>query len=32
MPGKIVSWDRGFDASGAQVWGAEKGGYIFLNE
>ncbi|MCI4650114.1 chromophore lyase CpcT/CpeT [Phaeodactylibacter sp.] len=32
MPGKIVSWDRGFDASGAQVWGAEKGGYIFLKE
>jgi hypothetical protein len=32
MPGKIVSWDRGFDASGAQVWGAEKGGYVFLKE
>lgn len=30
MPGKIVSWDRGFDENGAQVWGAEKGGYIFL--
>ncbi|XLS28453.1 chromophore lyase CpcT/CpeT [Flavobacteriaceae bacterium M23B6Z8] len=29
-PGKIVSWDRGFDTEGNQVWGAEKGGYIFL--
>ena len=26
---KIVSWDRGFDSAGDQVWGAEKGGYIF---
>lgn len=26
---KIVSWDRGFDAEGNHVWGAEKGGYIF---
>ena len=26
---KIVSWDRGFDADGNQVWGAEKGGYVF---
>jgi hypothetical protein len=32
MPGKIVSWDRGFDASGVQVWGAEKGGYVFLKD
>lgn len=23
------SWDRGFDADGKQVWGSEKGGYIF---
>ncbi len=26
---KIESWDRGFDAEGHQVWGAEKGGYVF---
>lgn len=26
---QIYSWDRGFDDSGEQVWGAEKGGYIF---
>ena len=26
---KIISWDRGFDAEGNHVWGAEKGGYIF---
>lgn len=26
---KIISWDRGFDAQGNYVWGAEKGGYIF---
>jgi hypothetical protein len=25
----MVSWDRGFDAQGQQVWGAEKGGYVF---
>lgn len=25
----IISWDRGFDKDGKQVWGAEKGGYIF---
>jgi hypothetical protein len=29
-PGRIESWDRGFDAEGVQVWGAEKGPYIFL--
>lgn len=28
-PDRLVSWDRGFDANGKQVWGAEKGGYIF---
>lgn len=28
-PGEIVSWDRGFDASGRQVWGATTGGYVF---
>lgn len=26
---QLVSWDRGFDAQGKQVWGATKGGYIF---
>ncbi|MFP4847253.1 chromophore lyase CpcT/CpeT [Winogradskyella sp. PE311] len=26
---KIMSWDRGFDAKGHYVWGAEKGAYIF---
>ena len=26
---KIISWDRGYDANGNYVWGAEKGGYIF---
>lgn len=29
-PGRIVSWDRGFDQTGQQVWGAEAGGYEFL--
>jgi hypothetical protein len=29
MEDKIISWDRGFDANGDYVWGAEKGGYIF---
>ncbi|MFO0875085.1 MAG: chromophore lyase CpcT/CpeT [Phycisphaerales bacterium] len=28
--GMIVSWDRGWDASGQQVWGAVKGGYEFV--
>ncbi len=27
---KIISWDRGFDSEGKQVWGATKQGYIFL--
>jgi len=27
---RIFSWDRGFDADDDQVWGAEKGGYVFL--
>ena len=26
---QIYSWDRGYDINGNQVWGAEKGGYIF---
>jgi len=31
-PGKMVSWDRGWDREDKQVWGAEKGGYVFLKE
>lgn len=27
---RMVSWDRGYDASDQQVWGAEKGGYVFV--
>lgn len=27
---RMVSWDRGYDLAGKQVWGAETGGYIFL--
>jgi CpeT protein len=27
---KIISWDRGFDKKGKQIWGAEKGGYVFV--
>ena len=26
---EIYSWDRGYDSEGNQVWGAEKGGYVF---
>jgi CpeT protein len=26
---KLVSWDRGFNGKDEQVWGAEKGAYIF---
>jgi CpeT protein len=26
---KLISWDRGFDEKGNQVWGATEGGYIF---
>ena len=25
----LYSWDRGYDSVGVQVWGAEKGGYMF---
>lgn len=28
-PGWIKSWDRGFDDKGNQVWGAQKGPYMF---
>ena len=26
----LTSWDRGYDAAGEQVWGAEDGPYVFL--
>ncbi len=29
---RLMSWDRGFDANGEQVWGAEKGAYIFTKK
>jgi hypothetical protein len=29
-PDKIISWDRGWNNEGKQVWGAVKGGYEFL--
>ena len=28
----LESWDQGFDKNGVQVWGATKGGYIFVRE
>jgi hypothetical protein len=31
-PDRIESWDRGFDAEGEQIWGAENGGYIFVRQ
>lgn len=27
---RLSSWDRGFDSTGTQVWGSEKGGYLFV--
>jgi CpeT protein len=29
-PDRMISWDRGWNDAGVQVWGAEKGGYIFI--
>ncbi len=29
---RITSWDRGFAADGEQVWGAERGPYVFLKQ
>lgn len=29
---RIISWDRGYSADGVQVWGAEKGGYVFIKQ
>ena len=31
-PKALRSWDRGYDTAGKQVWGAEKGGYVFVKE
>ncbi|MFM7217231.1 MAG: chromophore lyase CpcT/CpeT [Bacteroidota bacterium] len=28
----LLSWDRGYDEKGIQVWGAEKGGYRFIKK
>jgi len=25
----LMSWERGFDSTGTQIWGAENGGYVF---
>jgi CpeT/CpcT family (DUF1001) len=30
--GELVSWDQGFDATNKQIWGATKGGYIFVKQ
>ena len=27
---RMVSWDRGWNDEGQQVWGSERGGYVFL--
>jgi CpeT protein len=29
---KMISWDQGWNTNGKQVWGAVKGGYIFLKQ
>jgi hypothetical protein len=29
-PDRMISWDRGWNESEQQVWGAEEGGYIFI--
>jgi hypothetical protein len=31
-PDRLISWDRGWNDKGQQVWGAEKGGYIFVKQ
>lgn len=31
-PSTLESWDRGYNDQGVQVWGAEKGGYVFVKE
>jgi uncharacterized protein with FMN-binding domain len=30
--GELVSWDQGFDATNKQIWGATKGGYVFVKQ
>ena len=30
--GELISWDQGFDSNDKQVWGATKGGYIFIKK
>ena len=30
--GSLISWDQGFDEENKQVWGAEKGGYVFKKQ
>ncbi len=29
---RMISWDRGYNADGVQVWGATQGGYVFLKQ
>lgn len=29
---RMISWDRGYNDAGKQVWGATKGGYVFLKK
>jgi hypothetical protein len=29
-PDRLVSWDRGLDDDGVQIWGAEQGCYVFI--
>jgi hypothetical protein len=29
---RLISWDRGYDTSGNQVWGSEKGPYVFVRQ
>jgi hypothetical protein len=29
---KLISWDRGWDKNDKQVWGAVKGGYVFIKQ
>jgi CpeT protein len=31
-PTELISWARGYNAAGAQVWGARSGGYVYKRE
>lgn len=31
-PFGMITWDRGFDKNGNQVWGATEGGYVFVKQ